>query len=370
MKTSNHFCLLTKAAILRFCMKISMFLHGYPFPRPPCPTFTRTLSAHQGRVKLLFYAPEGYHHHDSHQRHAQTQTQTQRKYPIVVNFHGGGFCIGGASDDARWARTVVDTTGAIVVSVDYRLAPEHAFPTAVDDGVNTLLYLQSHADELHLDPSRIALTGFSAGGNLAFTVPLRFHSLQQTASNTSSSTIDSVATSDTEAALLTTIHNHTTMPLRIVAIMSWYPILDFVVARDIRRERSIIPSKTLGPFLTNLFDNSYLPTLSDRESPFASPIRADDALLDAALPEDIFLYMCEWDMLEHEGREFVQRLKGCKNRDGQEVECKKKVRSMMIEQCPHGWDKSPNPFRDQGRVDSIYAAAGEELKVIFERTEV
>ena len=383
----NRFWLLTKAVVLRFLMKVSMFLHGFPFPRPPCPTFTRTLPSRpsrRGYVKLLFYAPKDYDGHHPHHRQ-----RAQRKYPIVVNFHGGGFCIGSASDDARWARTVVDTTGAIVVSVDYRLAPEHAFPAAVDDGVDALLYLQSHADELHLDVSRIALTGFSAGGNLAFTVPLRFYSLWKTASNTSSSTIDSDsdATGDSEAALLTTFHKHTNSnanplpPVHIVAIMSWYPILDFVMARDIRRKRSIVPSKTLGPFLTSLFDNSYLPSLADRASPFASPIRADDALLAAALPDDIFLYMCEWDMLEHEGQEFVQRLEKCARCVGSEGEesigdghadeqegCKKRVRSMLMARCRHGWDKSPNPFRDQGRVDVIYAAAGEELTAIFEKT--
>jgi acetyl esterase/lipase len=62
--------------------------------------------------------------------------------------------------------------GAVVVSVDYRLAPDHSFPVVVKDVVEAVLYLSEHAEELGLDVYNFALSGFSAGGNMAFSVPL------------------------------------------------------------------------------------------------------------------------------------------------------------------------------------------------------
>lgn len=68
---------------------------------------------------------------------------------------------------------MTEQSGAVVASVDYRLAPEYHFPTAVEDGVDAVLYVARHAEELWLDVDKIAVSGFSAGGNMAFTVPLR-----------------------------------------------------------------------------------------------------------------------------------------------------------------------------------------------------
>jgi acetyl esterase/lipase len=90
-----------------------------------------------------------------------------------VNFHGGGFTIGQASDDARWADAVVRNCNAVVVCVEYRLAPKYPHPTAVEDGVDAILYLIANAEQLGIDPDRIAVSGFSAGGNMAFTVPMK-----------------------------------------------------------------------------------------------------------------------------------------------------------------------------------------------------
>ncbi|PGG95158.1 hypothetical protein AJ80_10011 [Polytolypa hystricis UAMH7299] len=353
---TNRFWLHIKAVILRVLLRIGMLLHGYPFPIPPRPSFIRTIeprSICSGRVKLRFYTPKTYH----------KTKKAGHKYPVVVNFHGGGFCIGKATDDSRWAKTVVDTCDAVVVGVDYRLAPEHPFPAAVDDGVDTLLYLESHALELGLDIRRISLTGFSAGGNLVFAVPLRLHFRSHLDSELSSSeslnSIPPLHRSHSTDVLLR-VPSGPQPPIntniRIVCLCSWYPILDFVLSRDIRRERSILPEKALPPFLTSLFDESYVPNRSDRYSPFASPYRASDDMLRDALPKDIFMYMCEWDMLLQEGQEFVHRLE----KGG------KKVRSMMIEQSMHGWDKSPNPFRDQRHVDVLYQAACEGMRSVFE----
>ncbi|RAL59280.1 hypothetical protein DID88_006994 [Monilinia fructigena] len=103
------------------------------------------------------------------------------RYPVVVNYHGGGFTLGTGTDDARWASAVIHTVDAVFVSVEYRLAPEFPFSVGVEDGTDAVIYLASHAEELRLDPHRMALSGFSAGGNFAFTVPLMLHDLQNDA---------------------------------------------------------------------------------------------------------------------------------------------------------------------------------------------
>ena len=358
--------------------------------------------------------------------------------PVVVNFHGGGFTLGTATDDCRWAQCVLEDADAVMVSVSYRLAPEYPFPAAVDDGVESLVYLSTHAAELGLDMTRVALSGFSAGGNLAVTVPLRLRSLgldasgyngavrstgslntiaannggesevrslQSTTTSINLSTLrpsspnlidldhssadgqpdqdqsqqqshhvhaippPSSASSlaptflvhdDNLAFLHNSSHQHLPLPLckneiRIRAVFCWYPILDFQEPRESRRALSIMPQKTLPAVLTTLFDESYLPDRAFRSSPFASPARASDELLAEAIPQHVFLYICEWDMLLREGQEFVRRLHALG----------KHVRSMMIEKVCHAWDKSPNPFRRQEDVLVLYRNACADMKAIF-----
>ncbi|MEO5838251.1 MAG: alpha/beta hydrolase [Acidimicrobiales bacterium] len=92
--------------------------------------------------------------------------------PMVVLFHGGGFIAGSPDSHDGGARELCAQADAIVVSVDYRLAPEHKFPAAADDCHAALLWTAAHAAELGGDATRLAITGDSAGGNLAAAVAL------------------------------------------------------------------------------------------------------------------------------------------------------------------------------------------------------
>jgi len=90
--------------------------------------------------------------------------------PGTVYFHGGGWVICGLDSHDGACRRLANAVNAVVVSVDYRLAPEHPYPAAVDDGYAALEWVTSHANELGIDPSRIAVAGDSAGGNIAAVV--------------------------------------------------------------------------------------------------------------------------------------------------------------------------------------------------------
>lgn len=90
--------------------------------------------------------------------------------PICVYFHGGGFVVGSVHSYDGLCRRIARRADCVVVSVDYRLAPEHRFPAAALDAIEAYRWAVAHAEELGGDPSQVSVAGDSAGGNLAAVV--------------------------------------------------------------------------------------------------------------------------------------------------------------------------------------------------------
>ncbi|KAL9060193.1 MAG: hypothetical protein Q9162_000807 [Coniocarpon cinnabarinum] len=401
-----------QAVFWRFLMQIGMWLHRLAPPRPYGVRFTRqiptTLSPTAGNVTLHFYTPKDY-------KTMKKLGKAESRYPVVINFHGGGFTLGRATDDARWASRVVEQLGAVVASVDYRLAPEFPFPTAIEDGVDAVLYIIRHAEELHLDAQRIALSGFSCGGNMVFTVPIRLMEeldpnfektpkddpatgqetenvieMQPTLDKVTDSGIESINTSPKQGSESTHLHptkggvvtvsrrvtdsaSSSTQDARgtisqdaqsvklpsfkVVSVVSWYPTCDYTLTREQRREMCVRKDMELSPVFTALFDAAYMaPQNLDRANPYLSPGVASEELLKQSLPEYIQLYTCEWDMLRAEALTMRDRLR----------DMGKKVSHDEIKGVPHGWDKSPNPFKEALGTTEHYRNACKELRKAFQ----
>nr|POF04005.1 arylesterase [Quercus suber] len=435
-------------------MGLGMFFHRLAPPRPPKPDFLREIpsqiSGKPGTIVLHFYVPKDYNtqrrlwqnspwddeevddsDHEPAQdkpgvnrrvslalstvsQHLRRRSSTGRRwgaYPVVINFHGGGFTLGTAKDDARWCSTVVNECQAVVISVDYRLAPENPFPIAVEDGADAVLWVHEHATELGVDKDKIALSGFSSGANMAFTVPLRLYDeiqgfpregasirKQPSRHDLASSdrppkfatpTYGTPSSSSTQLPPVTTASGNTVEQINpndpppslprqptkgaaqvtetdvalpnvsVCCIVPWYPSLDYTRTREQRRATTLRKDQELPQIFTNLFDESYLhpPASITLDSPYLSPGVAPSSLLRAALPHEIILHTCEWDMLLDEGIAFKDRLTS--------PEIGKHVVYKMIEGVPHGWDKAPNPWKPTPGVREHYLRACKELRRVF-----
>jgi acetyl esterase len=111
-----------------------------------------------GPIPLRFYRGKG--------------ARKDRPQPALVFFHGGGWVIGDLESHDQVCRALANAAGCVVVAVDYRLAPEHKFPAAVEDAIAATRWIADNADSLGIDASRLAVAGDSAGGNLAAVVAL------------------------------------------------------------------------------------------------------------------------------------------------------------------------------------------------------
>jgi acetyl esterase len=126
-------------------------------PKGPEPAAQRDISVpvDGGQITVRLYVPHG-----------------GRPAPLHVFLHGGGWCVGTLDERDARCRAISSGANCLVASVDYRLAPENAYPTPPEDCYAALTWLVDHADELNIDPTRVSVSGESAGANLAAVVCL------------------------------------------------------------------------------------------------------------------------------------------------------------------------------------------------------
>lgn len=253
-----------------------------------------------------------------------------KKKGAMINYHGGGFTIGSATDDSRWCRNVCKELGMMVFSVEYRMAPEHPFPVPVEDCADAILQLSLQSEELGFDPDDITLSGFSAGGNLG---PAAWCLLSQP---------------ETWGYTIPPIPH----PPTIRGLVLFYPLLDYSIPRETKVAALPPGSPSLPKFLTDLFDLSYIhPPMprSDRTDLRLSPGLMSPDLLERCPP--VHLVICEQDMLAEESRAFAKRLKGAN----------KAVIVREVKGEAHGWDKPP-PIRPKESVMVEYGQAVESMR--------
>lgn len=195
--------------------------------------------------------------------------------PAVLAFFGGGFRVGGIdypTTDASYRRRAADAD-IVVVAVDYALAPEHKYPTQVEQGYAALVWLFAHAKDLGIDPDRIGIAGTSAGGAIA-------------------------------AAVTLMNRDRAKLPLRLQLLE--VPVVDLTGRHiDLRATRALgIPTFIARRELLSVA-RTYLPSLSDAREPYASPMRAASH---QDLPPAVIL-TAEYDPLRGDGTAYGAALR-------------------------------------------------------------
>jgi acetyl esterase len=189
--------------------------------------------------------------------------------PLLVFFHGGGWVVGDLETHDGLCRNLANAAGAITIAVDYRRAPEHKYPTAAEDAYTATCWAAAHARELGANPSRLAVAGDSAGGNLAAVV-----------------------------ALLARDRHGPPLAGQVLI----YPIT------DCQFETPSYQQFADGHFLTRgamrWFFEQYLSRPEQRFGPYVSPLRAESL---AGLPPALVL-TAECDVLRDEAEAYARRL--------------------------------------------------------------
>jgi acetyl esterase len=189
--------------------------------------------------------------------------------PVMVYFHGGGWVLGNIESHEGICRALANAAGVSVVSVDYRLAPEHKFPAAALDAYAALIWVAASANEFGADPARMIVAGDSAGGNLA------------------------------AVSCLMARDHRGPIPIHQVLI---YPVMDF------NPERPSYKECAEGFFLTRTemiwYWDHYVKSPGDRRHPYASPCQSTDL---SGLPPALVI-TAEFDVLRDEGEDYARQL--------------------------------------------------------------
>lgn len=209
----------------------------------------------RGDVRCLVYRPES----------------PAASSPAYVHFHGGAFLMRFPQMDDFWARIVCIEVGAVVVNVDYDVAPQRRFPVAHEQSHDVAAWVARNPEALGIDPSRVLLGGFSAGGNLAASVALQARDQDS---------------------------------FRPVGQLLGVPSLD--VAEDPESKSSTIGSPMISRDLLKLVRATYFKNKMARATPYASPLRAINL---RGLPP-AFVISAERDILRAEADRYAERLAG------------------------------------------------------------
>ncbi len=216
----------------------------------------RTFPRPAGSLRVRIYAPAGVGAHEV--------------LPGLVYFHGGGLVAGSLETHDGICRALAAASRCRLLSVDYRLAPEHSFPAAIDDGLAATWWVATHAAELGLDPDRLGVCGDSAGATLAAVVCQSAAALGQP---------------------------------RLACQFLLCPIMDYAAESDSRRSLAqgyLIDRATLEHDLRH-----YLGPEADRADPRVSPLRAPGVM---NLPPTV-IHTAEFDPLRDEGAAYAERLR-------------------------------------------------------------
>ena len=222
-------------------------------PEPVARVENRRIPGPAGELPVRVYTPEG-----------------KGPFPVLVFFHGGGWVLCGLDSHDGPCRALANAVPCLVVSVDYRLAPEHKFPAGADDAYAATRWVAEHAAELGGDAKHIAVGGDSAGGNLAAVVALMARDRGGP---------------------------------RLAHQLLVYP------ATDAGLDTASYVENGEGYFLTGemmrWFWNHYLRSHADVENPYASPLRAPRV---GGLPPALVI-TAEYDPLRDEGEAYAARLR-------------------------------------------------------------